>query len=226
MKTKNYKRFEELEDKYFGKVGTPERDEYEIELKRELIRIETEDNLEFALKPRLSKIRYLIGLLSIVVGICTFIYFLDYYQTFIEQTSSPYKMWLFQVFPEDSVPQMILSVILIASGGLLIMKKKVSYYSYTLFFYGVILDSSYATFISDRIFEGIIYRFFLPVLISSVCLILLNLKKSIDLFEFAKIRSIKYLIIVFAIALLNTLNTRCFNTGFTINKEVHNNISP
>lgn len=37
METTNYKRFEDLEDKYFGKRGTPERDEYEFELKMELI---------------------------------------------------------------------------------------------------------------------------------------------------------------------------------------------
>ena len=37
MKTKNYKRFEDLEDKYFGKKGTPEREEYEFDLKMELI---------------------------------------------------------------------------------------------------------------------------------------------------------------------------------------------
>ncbi|MQY79120.1 MAG: helix-turn-helix domain-containing protein [Bacteroidetes bacterium] len=37
MKTTNYKRFEELEDKYFGKIGTPERDDYEFDLIMELI---------------------------------------------------------------------------------------------------------------------------------------------------------------------------------------------
>lgn len=37
MKTKNYTKFEDLENKYFGKIGTPERDEYEFELKMELI---------------------------------------------------------------------------------------------------------------------------------------------------------------------------------------------
>jgi len=37
MKTKNYKRFEELEDKYFGKKGTLERNDYEFDLKMELI---------------------------------------------------------------------------------------------------------------------------------------------------------------------------------------------
>ena len=37
MKTTNYKRFENLEDKYFGEKGTPERDEYEFDLKMELI---------------------------------------------------------------------------------------------------------------------------------------------------------------------------------------------
>ena len=37
MKKIKYKRFEELEDKYFGKTGTPERDNYEIDLKMELI---------------------------------------------------------------------------------------------------------------------------------------------------------------------------------------------
>ncbi|NQU80313.1 MAG: helix-turn-helix transcriptional regulator [Bacteroidetes bacterium] len=37
MKTTNYKRFEELEDKYFGKKGTLERDDYEFDLKMELI---------------------------------------------------------------------------------------------------------------------------------------------------------------------------------------------
>jgi HTH-type transcriptional regulator / antitoxin HipB len=37
MKTTNYKRFEDLEDKYFGEQGTPEREEYEFDLKMELI---------------------------------------------------------------------------------------------------------------------------------------------------------------------------------------------
>jgi len=37
MKTTDYKRFEDLEDKYFGKKGTPERDAYEFDLKMELI---------------------------------------------------------------------------------------------------------------------------------------------------------------------------------------------
>ena len=37
MRTTKYKRFEELEDKYFGKIGTPERDDYEFDLKMELI---------------------------------------------------------------------------------------------------------------------------------------------------------------------------------------------
>ncbi|MCK4745622.1 MAG: helix-turn-helix transcriptional regulator [Bacteroidales bacterium] len=37
MKTTNYKKIEDLEDKYFGKNGTPERDEYEFDLKMELI---------------------------------------------------------------------------------------------------------------------------------------------------------------------------------------------
>ena len=37
METKRHKRFEELEDKYFGEKGTPERDDYEFELKMELI---------------------------------------------------------------------------------------------------------------------------------------------------------------------------------------------
>ncbi len=37
METTNYKRFEDLEDKYYGKTGTPERDEYEFDLKMELI---------------------------------------------------------------------------------------------------------------------------------------------------------------------------------------------
>ena len=34
---KKHTRFEDLEDKYFGKEGTPERDEYEFELNMELI---------------------------------------------------------------------------------------------------------------------------------------------------------------------------------------------
>lgn len=37
MKTGNYKKFEELENKYFGEPGTPEREEYEFDLKMELI---------------------------------------------------------------------------------------------------------------------------------------------------------------------------------------------
>jgi DNA-binding XRE family transcriptional regulator len=37
MKTTNYKRFEDLEDKYFGEKGTPKREEYEFDLKMELI---------------------------------------------------------------------------------------------------------------------------------------------------------------------------------------------
>ncbi len=37
MKTKKYAKFEDLEEKYFGEKGTPERDEYEFDLKMELI---------------------------------------------------------------------------------------------------------------------------------------------------------------------------------------------
>ena len=37
MKKTNYKRFEDLENKYFGESGTPEREEYEFDLKMELI---------------------------------------------------------------------------------------------------------------------------------------------------------------------------------------------
>lgn len=37
MKMISYKRFEDLEDKYFGEKGTPERNEYEFDLKMELI---------------------------------------------------------------------------------------------------------------------------------------------------------------------------------------------
>ena len=37
MKNENYKRFDDLEDKYFGKPGTPERDQYEFELNMEMI---------------------------------------------------------------------------------------------------------------------------------------------------------------------------------------------
>ena len=37
MKTAKHTRFEDLEDKYFGKKGTPKRDEYEFDLKMELI---------------------------------------------------------------------------------------------------------------------------------------------------------------------------------------------
>ena len=37
MKTASYKRFEDLEDKYFGEKGTSERDNYEFDLKMELI---------------------------------------------------------------------------------------------------------------------------------------------------------------------------------------------
>jgi len=37
MKTTNFKKFEDLEDKYFGEKGTSERDEYEFDLKMELI---------------------------------------------------------------------------------------------------------------------------------------------------------------------------------------------
>ena len=37
MKKTDYKRFEDLEDRYFGEKGTPERDEYEFDLKMELI---------------------------------------------------------------------------------------------------------------------------------------------------------------------------------------------
>jgi DNA-binding XRE family transcriptional regulator len=37
MKTTNFKKFEDLEDKYFGKKGTLERDDYEFDLKMELI---------------------------------------------------------------------------------------------------------------------------------------------------------------------------------------------
>lgn len=37
MQTTDYKRFEDLENKYFGEMGTPEREEYEFDLKMELI---------------------------------------------------------------------------------------------------------------------------------------------------------------------------------------------
>ena len=37
MKTTDFKKFEDLEDKYFGEKGTLERDEYEFDLKMELI---------------------------------------------------------------------------------------------------------------------------------------------------------------------------------------------
>ncbi len=37
MNTKKMKRFEDLEDKYFGRPGSVERDEYECELKMEVI---------------------------------------------------------------------------------------------------------------------------------------------------------------------------------------------
>lgn len=37
MKTVHYKRFEEVEDKYFGAKGTPERNAYELDLKMELV---------------------------------------------------------------------------------------------------------------------------------------------------------------------------------------------
>ena len=37
MKTTGYKRFEDLEDKHFGKKGTPKRDKYEFDLKMEII---------------------------------------------------------------------------------------------------------------------------------------------------------------------------------------------
>lgn len=34
---KNYKTLEELEDKYYGKTGTPEREQYEFELSMEIL---------------------------------------------------------------------------------------------------------------------------------------------------------------------------------------------
>lgn len=37
MKAASYKRFEDLEDKYFGEKGTLEREEYEFDLKMEVI---------------------------------------------------------------------------------------------------------------------------------------------------------------------------------------------
>ncbi|HYX07439.1 MAG TPA: helix-turn-helix transcriptional regulator [Bacteroidales bacterium] len=37
MKTTDYKRFEDLEDKYFGEKGTPGREEYEFDFIMELI---------------------------------------------------------------------------------------------------------------------------------------------------------------------------------------------
>ena len=36
-KAQNYKSLEELEDKYFGKHGTPEREQYEFELSMEIL---------------------------------------------------------------------------------------------------------------------------------------------------------------------------------------------
>lgn len=37
MKTKNYKTLGELEDKYFGKLGTNEREQYEFELSMDIL---------------------------------------------------------------------------------------------------------------------------------------------------------------------------------------------
>lgn len=37
MKALNYKRFEDLENEYFGTPGTPEREEYELDLKMEIL---------------------------------------------------------------------------------------------------------------------------------------------------------------------------------------------
>jgi DNA-binding XRE family transcriptional regulator len=37
MKAHEYKKFEELEDKYFGKIGSPTRNDYEFDLRMELI---------------------------------------------------------------------------------------------------------------------------------------------------------------------------------------------
>ncbi len=37
MKATKYTKFEDLENKYFGEIGSPERDEYEFDLKMELI---------------------------------------------------------------------------------------------------------------------------------------------------------------------------------------------
>ncbi len=37
MKTKNYKTLGELEDKYFGKLGTSEREQYEFELSMDIL---------------------------------------------------------------------------------------------------------------------------------------------------------------------------------------------
>jgi DNA-binding XRE family transcriptional regulator len=37
MSTRKYKTISDLEDKYFGKIGTQERDQYEFELKMELV---------------------------------------------------------------------------------------------------------------------------------------------------------------------------------------------
>jgi DNA-binding XRE family transcriptional regulator len=37
MVKKKHTRFEDLEDKYFGKIGTPERDQYEFDLNMEMI---------------------------------------------------------------------------------------------------------------------------------------------------------------------------------------------
>ena len=37
MQIKDYTRFNDLEDKYFGKLGTPERDKYEFDLNMEMI---------------------------------------------------------------------------------------------------------------------------------------------------------------------------------------------
>ena len=37
MQIKDYTRFNDLEDKYFGKLGTPERDQYEFDLNMEMI---------------------------------------------------------------------------------------------------------------------------------------------------------------------------------------------
>jgi len=175
------------------------------------------------MEKKINIIRYIIGILFLLIGCGLLLYYHDYYLTFSEQQiSSPGVLWFIQFCAADFFPQLILCSILIIASFLFIIKKRISYYFFMLFFIGVIIDSIFTFVFSSIISEGFFISYFLPVSFSIICIVLINLRYVKEIFEFDKKIKLKYLIVIVLLATLNTLNTRFFNTRFLENTTSYN----